>query len=83
MDDPSQEYKRSVGVTLMQKPSRTMQFNFFGLFLGMGPSSQSCWHVYFNLCFDRKLQMQLNWSQTLINLDRYFNNFYTRNAGSS
>ena len=32
MDDPSQEYKRSVGVTLMQKPSRTMQFNFLAYF---------------------------------------------------
>ena len=31
----------------------------------------------------KKLQMQLNWSQTLIDLDRYFNNFYTPNAGSS
>ena len=32
MDDPSQEYKRSVRVTLMQKPSRTMQFNFLAYF---------------------------------------------------
>ena len=32
MNDPSQEYKRSVSVKLMQKPSRTMQFNFLAYF---------------------------------------------------
>ena len=32
MDDPSQEYKRSVGVVLNEKPSRTMQFSFLAYF---------------------------------------------------
>ena len=32
MDDPSQEYKRSVGATLNVKAPRTMQFNFWAYF---------------------------------------------------
>ena len=47
MDDPSQEYKSSVGATLNVKALKNHSVKFFGLFLGIWPSNHSCWHAYF------------------------------------